>query len=81
MRCRLEAELEEARKQHEEQMERELQRQRNQAEQELQRNKQQADLKLSLQKHVYEDRLADLQQQLVWTLWEEYFDALNSTLG
>ncbi len=66
---RLQAELEEAKKQHQEEMEVELERQKSAARmqmlQELERKKQEADIELNLKKSEYEDKMADLEKSLV----------------
>ena len=67
--CRLEAELEEARLQHEAELEAELSRQEAAAAErmatELERNQREAEQQLSQQRDEYETRLADLEKTLV----------------
>lgn len=66
--ARLEAELEEARRRHEEEMRVELERQETEAQQrmdaELEKKKLEADEQLNQQRHLYEDRLAELNKLL-----------------
>jgi len=67
--CRLEAELEEARRRHEEEMRVELERQEAEAQQrmdaELEKKRLEAADQLNKQRHLYEDRLAELNKLLV----------------
>ena len=67
--CRLEAELEEARRKHEEMLKEELERKEKEAKIkmniELEKLKQKSELELSMQRHQYDDRLALLEENLV----------------
>lgn len=75
--ARLEAELEEARRKHEEEMRVELERQETEAQlrmdEELEKKTREANQQLNQQRNLYEDRLAQLNQLLV--------SQLSSSLG
>ena len=70
--CRLEQELEEARRKHEEELAAELEKQRSEAERDMQQaveeTRQEADLRLNMQRSQYEDKLSDLESLLVGVL-------------